>query len=380
MQQAGNIVAAIALGRILFQIPGGLLVDRYPAKYILSGSLFLLGLCTWVAGINGTYYGLLISQFFIGATGVVVWPLCVKLVVDWFSEQERDLIGGLLNTGTTLAVGGINVFVPFAAEHFGWSFAFYSLGFLAFLTGLSVLLSMKSNSTPIPLAPIVTKPKFSLTSILELLNNRKFLYGLVVYAGATYTTWGVNTWLMTYLIRQAEIPTTTASLMMLVVGICGAISMPIAGLLTKGNSSRRYLLLMVDLGVLGLMIACLPWITNPTILWGYTIILGIASFAYMGPLNLMVTDLVEMKLFGVAMATILLIWQISSMLQSLLIGYLLTNITPFTYYLVFGLIALGAITGSITAFSLWKKEQYTTLANPNTSVWIKTRDAASKFE
>jgi predicted MFS family arabinose efflux permease len=353
MQQAGNIAAATAMGRTLFQIPGGIIVDRYNnPKYVLSGCLVLLGLCTWLAGLNGTYFALLFSQFCIGASGVVVWPLCVKLVVEWFPERERDSIGGILNSGTTVAVAVINVFVPYAVNAFGWSSTFYSLGILAVLTATAVIIVMKpiaaQNRGGAP-----AKRRFSFSDVNCLLKNKKFLQGLAVYVGATYTTWGISTWLVTYLIRQANMPVSTASSMMMLFGICGAVSMPFVGALTKGNPLKRYIVISFSLGLLTLMLVGLPWIKSGVLLWGYVLLMGFAAFSYMGPLNLMVTDIVARNQVATAMAIMIVVWQICSMLQSLLIGCLLDNIAgAIRYHMVFWIIAMGSFTACMASISL----------------------------
>lgn len=79
----------------------------------------------------------------------------------------------------------------------------------------------------------------------------------------------------------------------------------------------------------------------------------------MGPVNMLVTDIVEPNLFGSAMAIMIFTWQITSMVQSLLIGYILNNIqAAFSYQMVFGVIALGAViaVGSVIVMNKSKTE------------------------
>lgn len=354
MQQTGNIVAAVAVGRILLQIPGGIVVDRFPAKRVLLLSLIVLGICTVGAGLKGSYMALFFSQFCIGASGVVVWPLCLKLVVDWFPEQQRDSVAGLLNTGTTLAVACINALIPFAIGTLAWSSGFYILGAAAIITAVIILAVMK------PAAAIPVKnqapPKFSLNNLLTLLRRTAFWYGVLVYVGAVYTSWGLNTWLSAYLIRQVGIPAQTAGSMMFLFGLCGAAGMPFVGMLTKGDPRRRCLVIGVILGVLTIMLIGLPWIQNPAVLWVYVAVLGLAAFSYMGPVNMLITNLTDMHLFGTAMAIIVCVWQLSSILQSLGIGHLLDYSKGGNpYYLVFSVLSAGSFLACVSAFMLSAK-------------------------
>lgn len=234
IQQSANIVAAVALGRIVCQIPGGLLVDRFKPKGILPISLAVSALCIFLAGWNGSFYSILFSQFLIGCSVVVVWPLSIRLMVDWFPATERDFVAGLLNTGNTLSVAFVSALIPYAYQLQNWRLAFYILGIIACITAVAALLFMKPNS-PSSTTVVQTKPVISLASIVMLLKNKNFLGALAVYAGAVSTTWGANAWLVTFLVKGADLPSTTASFMMTVFGICGSLSMPIVGLLTKGK-------------------------------------------------------------------------------------------------------------------------------------------------
>ena len=68
---------------------------------------------------------------------------------------------------------------------------------------------------------------------------------------------------------------------------------------------------------------------------------------------MLVTDLVEPPLFGSAMAVMIFTWQITAMLQSLLIGYLLNNVQGVLMYpLVFGVIVFGSLLGSAALLSM----------------------------
>ncbi|MBP2634465.1 MAG: major facilitator superfamily 1 [Firmicutes bacterium] len=342
IQQSANIVAAVALGRIICQIPGGLLVDRFTPKQILPLSLAVSALCIFFAGWNGSFYSILLSQFLIGCSVVVVWPMSIRLMVDWFPETERDFVAGLLNTGNTLSVAFVSALIPYAYQLQNWRLAFYVLGIIACITTVAALGVMKPSASQ----GSVVQPKrpISIATIVRLLKDKKFLCGLAIYAGAVSTTWGANAWLVTYLVQGAALPSATASFMMAAFGLCGTISMPVIGLVTKGKTQRRRMVILSNLLMLIILLLSLPWIQNELMLWCLMVVLGVAAFSFMGPVNMLVTDIVEPTLFGSAMAVMIFTWQITSMVQSLLIGFILNNIqAAFSYQLVFGVIVLGAV-------------------------------------
>lgn len=132
--------------------------------------------------------------------------------------------------------------------------------------------------------------------------------------------------------------------------------MPFVGMLTKGDPRRRCLVIGVILGVLTIVLIGLPWIQNPAVLWVYVAVLGLAAFSYMGPVNMLITNLTDMHLFGTAMAIIVCVWQLSSILQSLGIGYLLDYSKGGNpYYLVFSVLSAGSFLACVSAFMLRAK-------------------------
>ena len=347
MVQCSSIVAAVALGRLLFQLPGGMLVDSFSAKRLLVCSIFALGICISLGALGGGRFAVIAaSQFAIGLTGVMVWPLCIKVIVEYFPNNEQDVICGLLNTGATIAVMVTNVYIPYAVSAWNWEMAFIGIGLLCAVNVLLVGLFMKEHPQHSSAVPeTAAKPQrrgISCTAIRELLQNRGFVLCLIIYAGALYTSWGVNTWVTTYLLHDVGLAAATASKMMLVFGIAGCIALPLAGIFTRGSFRGRYYFLLGDLFFLATLLVTMPLVRTEGLLWLWSVLLGIGTFSHMGPLNLVIADFIDKRILGTAMALSLFIWQITAMAQSLLIGKALDMAGGGGSALLFGILATGA--------------------------------------
>ena len=347
MGQCSAIVAAVAFGRLLFQLPGGMLVDRFSAKRLLMFSLAALGCCVLIgAGGSGSFQTILLSQFLIGMMGVMVWPLCIKVIVEYFPSSEQDFVCGLLNTGATIAVMITNVYIPYAVKELHWEFAFIGIALLCLLNMLVLGFFMKDKPQMEIKASAVgkmKKPPLSRQAIGQLLKNKGFILCLVSYAGALYTSWGVNTWVTTYLLHGAGLDSGTVSKMMLVFGLTGCFSLPLTGIITRGSKKGRYYFLLGDLFCLGTLLICLPFIHTEALLWLFVVLLGVAAFAHMGPLNLVAVDFIDRSVLGTAMALSIFVWQITAMLQSAMIGRALDLVPGFGgYQWMFLILAAGA--------------------------------------
>ncbi|MDL2280559.1 MFS transporter [Selenomonadales bacterium OttesenSCG-928-I06] len=354
------IVAAIALGRLLFQIPGGLVADKYPAKRLLILSLLSLTIITWLISLKGSFPLMLVGQFFIGMAGVVVWPLSIKIIVDYFPVKERDFASGFFNTGTTIAVMVTNFCIPYIVYTYNWELAFQGISFLCFLNVLFIFFFMKDKKKTSE-DNVIKKEPVSLKDVKALFSNKGFILCLIVYVGALYTSWGINTWVSSYLTHKILLPTSTVTMMMTSFGIFGCISMPLVGLATKGMPARRYNFLFCNFFFLATCLIIMSFTTSETLLWVLMICLGFGAFAHMGPLNLIIADFIDTKVMGTASALSIFVWQITVIFQSLTIGKVLDlKNTDISYFLMFLILSLGAYIACICVYkikSILKKTQ-----------------------
>ncbi len=337
------IVATVALGRMIFQIPGGILVDIFSAKKLLIISLLALAMSCIVVGASNKYITILFGQFLIGMSGVVIWPLCIKIVINCFSSNECDFMSGLLNVGASVAVVLTNSFIPIVTNTFYWNINFYLMSTSCIILAILIFKSLKLN-----VQKYVVKRNF-LSNFHDLIKDKFFLLAMSVHAGAIYTTWGINSWLAMYLAKGVNMTSLQISQIMFYFGIFGCLGMILAGKIVQGNFNKRCLFLLVDLGVMALLLLFIPWIKNENILYVYVSILGLVAFAHFGPLNIFVSNLVKLNVLATALAVSIFVWQIASIIQSLCIGKILDYLSGnMAYTFMFYILDIGAIIACIS--------------------------------
>ena len=138
----GAFLAAYAVGQFFWGIAG----DRFgPRKVILIGMLasvltgFVMGMCSTVT--------MFVAVFFVqGLCQSSGWAPLVKNVGNFFSRRERGSVLGLWCTN--YAVGGLiaTVLAGYAAERFGWRYAFYIPA--AVLMGIWILFYVLQRDRP----------------------------------------------------------------------------------------------------------------------------------------------------------------------------------------------------------------------------------------
>jgi sugar phosphate permease len=104
----GYVTAAFLLAYGTFQVPGGLLGDRFGSRHLLSIQVLSWSLLTGgvalVAALpaTGAFAFLLVIRFLFGACQAGAFPVWSRVVADWMPLQERGLAQGTIWTFSRL--------------------------------------------------------------------------------------------------------------------------------------------------------------------------------------------------------------------------------------------------------------------------------------
>lgn len=128
--QLGLIFSAFALGYALFQLPGGMVGDRFGARRVLAIAALLWGLLTVLTALvpGATMLGsgaivaaLVILRFLVGVTHAPLFPVtCAGTVANWFPAGGWGLPNGLSSTGLTLGAAATAPLMVWLMELAGW--------------------------------------------------------------------------------------------------------------------------------------------------------------------------------------------------------------------------------------------------------------------
>ncbi|CAF1238810.1 unnamed protein product [Adineta ricciae] len=134
----GMVLGSFFYGYVLTQIIGGMLAERFGAKWIFGGSIFIAGILTLLtpmaARIN---VGLLIAiRLLIGAIEAPAFPSATALWGRWIPPLERSIIPPIASTGKEIGIIVTTPLVSLLCESTffgGWPSAFYIFGLLSCL-------------------------------------------------------------------------------------------------------------------------------------------------------------------------------------------------------------------------------------------------------
>ena len=138
----GTVFSAFVLGYTLFQVPGGMLADRWGTKKVLGWAMVSWSLFTFLTGLIGklslltglgVLNALITLRFVFGIFQAPLFPSSTRLVANWFPARERG-------SGNALALTGISVgsllmppIVSWIVLSWSWQGSFYLSASLSLL-------------------------------------------------------------------------------------------------------------------------------------------------------------------------------------------------------------------------------------------------------
>ena len=128
--QFGWILSAFTISYGLFEIPTGLLGDRFGAKKILARVVIWWSAFTVLTGLSGGFASLFLIRFLFGAGEAGAYPNTAIAIRQWFPVVERGRAQAVIWMASRLG-GALTPFLVIPLQiQFGWRVSFYVLGAL----------------------------------------------------------------------------------------------------------------------------------------------------------------------------------------------------------------------------------------------------------
>ena len=128
--QFGWILSAFTISYGLFEIPTGLLGDRFGAKKILARVVLWWSAFTVLTGLTDGFASLFLIRFLFGAGEAGAYPNTAIAIRQWFPIIERGRAQAVIWMASRLG-GALTPFLVIPLQiQFGWRVSFYFLGAL----------------------------------------------------------------------------------------------------------------------------------------------------------------------------------------------------------------------------------------------------------
>ncbi len=209
-EQWGWILGSFILSYGLFQIPLGVLGDKYGTKIVLGLIVIWWSVFTGLTGVAIGFTSLLIFRFLFGIGEAGAYPLMSSSISKWFPSSERGMAQGFI-WGASRAGGAIAplLVVPIQLAY-GWRASFFFLSILGLVWGIIWWFFYRNKPSEHPsitdselkeIDYVETKNEKILVPWKIILKKPQFWMILAMYWFYVWGSWFYFAWLHTYLIR-----------------------------------------------------------------------------------------------------------------------------------------------------------------------------------
>lgn len=305
--QLGLLAGSFFYSFFLFQIPTGILIDRFGTRFITSVGITICAAGVLLFSFSQNLMTASLARFLMGIGGSASILTVLKLSTDWFHHKYFALLNGLMMTfGMFGAIMGQTPF-NFVFNLFGWRIIHLDISLFGFILALIYWVSVRDRRTI--LAFKVENPKIDVpfSEGIKILFKNPQNYLLVLYSGLAWTTitvfagfWGTPFLKIKYHLGDQPAPFINS---LLFFGF--AIGAPFFGWLSDALKKRKPILLLGTTAtlLLFLVVVYLPDVPTPFLaffffLLGFsasTFLLSFPMIYEINPLSVAITALAFMN-------------------------------------------------------------------------------------
>jgi len=224
--QLGTIGAMYFYAYAAFQLPAGILIDRYGTKRLLVIASGILTIGSFLFTITTSRTLAELSRFMIGAGSAFAFVGCLKIGAQWLKMSSFPLVVGLTNLCGTLGALSGGTPLSYLVQEISWRSAMLQLSFAGLFITLLLWFFLPEKQA----SQEKQSEHHLIAGLLLVIKNPQSwiiaLYGALLVAPivALPEMWGVEFLRIAY-----DIPTTTASSITHTIFIGTAIGGPFLG-------------------------------------------------------------------------------------------------------------------------------------------------------
>jgi sugar phosphate permease len=291
--QMGIVFTAFVCPYALFQLPTGMLGDKYGPRRILSGIVFLWSIFTGATALAWNLVSLVVVRSLFGMSEAGAFPNATRAFSRWMPMTERAFAGGITHACARVAGGLTPLIVVAIMGLWGWRSVFVSFSILGILWSAFWFVWYRDNPTefnqrwgginqaeidliadgrlPARSVPSVPFSQLIRSKNLWFLGLSNFMY--------SFAFWIYLAWLPTYLVEARHFSMLSMSFFASLPMLAGAVGDALGGwisdqLLARTNDAK---LSRRSVPIFGLIMAALlmtPGAMTTSPYWAISLLTG----------------------------------------------------------------------------------------------------------
>jgi len=208
----GIVMSSFFAGYALFQIPGGMLADKFGPRKVMALAISWWSVFTFLTGMVTSLSSMLVIRLLFGLGEASFPGGSWKTIANWFPKKERSTANGIMMSSNALGPAIAPLFVVGIMATYNWHSVFYFL----FIPGIIVVglvwfvirdnPSQSKLISPEELKVIqdesdekqIDTKKLSFKDVLKLSVVWKIFFMWFTF---DITFWGFSSWIPSYLVK-----------------------------------------------------------------------------------------------------------------------------------------------------------------------------------
>ncbi|WP_263359712.1 MFS transporter [Acidicapsa ligni] len=243
--QMGILLSIFSLAYAIFQLPMGILLDRFGERLVLGAGMFLWSVTQAATGMVSGF-----TSFFAARVGLAVGESpfvisAVKTVNDWFDVRDRATPMGIVNSATTMGQAIAPPILTVTMMAFGWRGMFMLIGIPGLILSVvwyvfyrdrrAVSLSdheMEYLDTSGQKSDLRNdRTRISSAQWLGLFRMRTMWGMMLGFGGINYTVWLYMSWMPNYFEAEHHVSIAATGMIAVIPFAFGTVGMLISGII-----------------------------------------------------------------------------------------------------------------------------------------------------
>lgn len=359
----GAIVGAFFMGYAIFQIPGGMLADKFGFRKLLSLGILCWSVFTSVTGTVLCYTTLLAVRFFFGIGEGCFPGASYKAITTYFPRKQRGTATSIQATVNTLGPAVASVVAATFISIYGWRKIFLVLG----IPGLFLCSYIWFKFKDIPAEhPKITQEELSeiendedkdknhtalKVPFKEYLKNPILWKLCIIWFLFDITFWGFVSWLPSYLMSERGFSLIKTGIFGSLPYLIGTIGIVTGGYLSDHTKEHRKWVFTLNAVFAGLFLYLTFSAVSAGVCVFYQVIAAFFMFCAQGVFWGLVVDSMHPGIAGTGTSIVNFGGQIAGFISPFTMGYLI-HISGGSYNSAFIFIALAIVISAIIAMSV----------------------------
>ncbi|WP_186110884.1 MFS transporter [Burkholderia gladioli] len=394
--QMGYIFSSFSWAYVLAQLPSGWLLDRFGARRVYAGSIFLWSLFTllqssigFAGGAAAAIAALFVLRFAVGIAEAPAFPANAKVVASWFPTSERGTASAIFNAAQYFAAVLFTPLMAWLTHAFGWHHVYLWLGLTGMVLALVWIRVVRSPAEHPRVnqaerehieqggGVIETHGRNASAGaperlagwfyVRQMLGNRMLIGVYIGQYCINVLTYFFLTWFPIYLVQARGMSILKAGVLASLPAICGFLGGVLGGMLSDGMIKRGVSLTMArKIPIIGGMLLSMA-IIGCNYVDSAALVIGLMAVSFfgkgIGSLGwAVVADTAPKEAIGLSGSLFNMFGNAAGIVTPIVIGYLVGASGSFNGALVF--VGLNALVTVLCYLVIVKDIQRVTLRKP----------------